>query len=150
MVFGVQAAPPSSVGLHPYPITMATDDTKTRATECYEIIRATQRPMPALDVDGRELKFRPNGMMRVKDRGLAMAARDLYKGEITVTKCNVPSPADIGHRYTFSTPRRGMPWARYDEFGKRIYDPPQTTSQPPQGADSPARGATDPIRQEGE
>lgn len=90
---------------------MATDDTHTKPTEAYEVIRATQRPLESVEVGGKTLKFRGNGMMRIKDRGLAMAVREKLGKEVTVTKVNYPSAHDQGHRYFFgSLPE--MPWKK--------------------------------------
>jgi len=91
---------------------MATDDTKTRPDEAYEVIAAQPSTPKALELDGNEYKFRDSGMMRMKDRGLAMAMREKYGRGITVTKVRYPHEADRGHRFTFSVPE--MPWKRKD------------------------------------
>ena len=94
---------------------MATDDTHTKPTEAYEVIAAQPDVGKSLEVDGRDLKFRGNGMMRIKDRGLAMAIKDRYgKGPmpgVTVTKVNYPGQADRGHRYFFGSMPE-MPWKK--------------------------------------
>ena len=93
---------------------MATDDTHTKPTEAYEVIAAQPEVPKTLEVDGKRYDFRDSGMMRIADRGLAMAIRDKYgKGSapgVTVTKVNHPAPADRGHRYFFSVPE--LPWRK--------------------------------------
>ncbi len=101
---------------------MATDDTTVRTGDAYEIIKADPKLPNTLEVNGKEYKFRDNGMMRVKDRGEAFAIREKYgKGKrpaITTTRVNYPHPSDRGHKYTFAG--IAMPWHRFDENGKRI------------------------------
>jgi hypothetical protein len=101
----------------------STDDNDRCTTgQAYEIIKATQKDLPALEVDGKAYRFpRVRGsMMRVKDRGLAMAIRDRYgsgrRPDVTVTKVNYPDPADRGHKYFFQVPE--MPWRRSKDNGK--------------------------------
>lgn len=93
---------------------MATDDTSTKSTEVYEVIAAREDTPKALEVDGKRYNFRDSGLMRLQDRGLAMAIRDKYgTGKapgVTVTKVNYPGHADRGHRYFFTVPE--MPWKR--------------------------------------
>lgn len=106
---------------------MATDDTFQRTGDAYEIIKADPNLPNTLEVNGKEYKFRPNGMMRVQDRGEAFAIREKYgRGrapKVTTTKVNIPHPSDRGHKYTFQVP--AMPWHRFDENGKRIDNAPR-------------------------
>lgn len=102
---------------------MATDDNTNSASDAYEIIAAQPNTPKELEVDGKRYKFRPNGMMRVKDRGEALAIRERYgKGKrplVTTTKVNYPGAADRGHRYFFGQ-MPAMPWHKYDERGNRV------------------------------
>ena len=93
---------------------MATDDTRTSASDAYEIIKAQPNTPDVIEVDGKPMQFRDNGMMRVKDRGLAMDIRNKYgagkQPGVTVTRVNYPSAHDRGHKYFFSVPE--LPWRR--------------------------------------
>lgn len=97
------------------------DNDKATTGQAYEIIRATKDTPGALEVDGKTMRFpRVKGsMMRVKDRGLAMAIRDQYgsgrRPKVTVTKVNYPDVHDRGHKYFFSVPE--MPWKRSKDNG---------------------------------
>jgi hypothetical protein len=98
------------------------DNDKAQTGQAYEVIRATKETPAVLEVDGKTMRFpRVRGsMMRVKDRGLAMAIRDQYgsgrRPKVTVTKVNYPDVHDRGHRYFFSMPE--MPWKRSKDNGK--------------------------------
>lgn len=101
----------------------STDDNDKATTgQAYEIIRATKETPPVLEVDGKIMRFpRVKGnMMRVKDRGLAMAIRDQYgsgrRPKVTVTKVSYPDEHDRGHKYFFSVPE--MPWHKGARNGK--------------------------------
>lgn len=95
---------------------MATDDNTVKTGDAYEIIKADPNLPNTLEVNGKEYKFRPNGMMRVKDRGEAFAIREKYgRGrmpQVTTTRVNVPHPSDRGHKYFFAVPE--MPWKRIE------------------------------------
>jgi hypothetical protein len=116
---------------------MATDDTRTSASDAYEIIKARPTLPDTLEVDGKSYDFRTDplaggGMMRVKDRGLAFAIRDKYgKGrapDVTVTRVKYPDAHDRGHRYFFTVPE--MPWKKArTEMGQEARPEDQTQEE---------------------
>ena len=101
------------------------DNDKSTTGQAYEIIKADNN-LSNLEVDGKTYRFpRVHGsMLRVKDRGLAMAIREKYGSgrtpDVTVTKVAYPDIRDRGHRYFFGQLTKPLPWHRYDENGKRI------------------------------
>ena len=104
----------------------STDDHDRCITgQAYEIIKADNN-LSELNVDGKQMRFPRvhQSMMRVKDRGLAMAIREKYGSGrapgVTVTKVAYPDIRDRGHRYFFGQLTKPLPWHRYDENGKRI------------------------------
>ena len=77
----------------------------------WEVIRATRRDLPSLDVDGKQMNFGKDGAFRVNDEGVAAAIREEYakKGDVTVTRIRYPGEHDRGHRYFFGQLPE-MPW----------------------------------------
>src|SRR3990167_5995491 len=69
-------------------------DKERHAEHKWEVIRATRRDLPGIDVDGKEMKF-------------------AKKGDVTVTRIRYPGAADRGHRYFFG----GWPLAPWKENG---------------------------------
>ena len=82
----------------------------------WEVIKATTRDLPSLDVDGKEMRFGKDGAFRVNDPGVADAIRQTYArtGDVTVTRVRYPSVHDRGHRYFFGS-LPAMPWKEKGE-----------------------------------
>lgn len=117
---------------------MATDDTHTKPTETYEIIKATQRPLDGINIDGREMRFNQSGAFRVKDRGVAMAIGQKHRGEVTVTKIAAPAPADRGHKYFFGAMPE-MPWKRKEREERERQEKQNESANRPEGASGPTK-----------
>lgn len=81
----------------------------------------TTKPSDGIDVDGHKLRFGPEGHLRINDPKLANDIRQKYGREMVVTRVRHPSVSDRGHNYFFGQMPR-LPWAKYDEFGKRIQE----------------------------
>ena len=90
-------------------------DKERHAEHKWEVIRATRRDLPGLDVDGKQMKFGKDGAFRVNDEGVAAAIREEYakKGDVTVTRIRYPGAHDRGHRYFFG----GWPLAPWKDNG---------------------------------
>ncbi|HKZ77717.1 MAG TPA: hypothetical protein VJ124_05285 [Pyrinomonadaceae bacterium] len=86
-------------------------DREGHAEHKWEVIRATRRDLPSLDVDGKQMNFGKDGAFRVNDEGVAAAIREEYakKGDVTVTRIRYPGEHDRGHRYFFGQLPE-MPW----------------------------------------
>lgn len=65
------------------------------------------------------LKANEQGRMMIKDEALAREIQREHPTDLAVTRMRVPKPSDAGHRYHFGQLPE-MPWAKYDEFGRRI------------------------------
>lgn len=101
---------------------------RVKAEKSYEIYKASRRPWSqfnAIDVDGRRLEFgKQTNALRVRDKKLAMDIKQTLGGKpgeadvVVVEVDDVPGQSESGHRYFFGF--KGAPWAKYDEFGKRI------------------------------
>ena len=90
-------------------------DKERHAEHKWEVIRATRRDLPSIDVDGKQMKFGKDGAFRVNDEGVAAAIREEYakKGDVTVTRIRYPGAHDRGHRYFFG----GWPLAPWKDNG---------------------------------
>ena len=90
-------------------------DKERHAEHKWEVIRATRRDLPGIDVDGKQMKFGKDGAFRVNDEGVAAAIREEYakKGDVTVTRIRYPGAHDRGHRYFFG----GWPLAPWKDNG---------------------------------
>src|SRR3990167_3167092 len=90
-------------------------DKERHAEHKWEVIRATRRDLPGIEVDGKQMTFGKDGAFRVNDEGVAAAIREEYakKGDVTVTRIRYPGAADRGHRYFFG----GWPLAPWKENG---------------------------------
>ena len=82
---------------------------------------ATRKPMTGVKVDdgNKELKFGRDGWLRLSDEAQASEIRQNYGMDVTVTRVRHPHVSDRGHRFFFGG-QPAMPWARYDELGRRI------------------------------
>ena len=89
----------------------------------YMVIKANKNPgFKGVQTSKGFLPFdqRTQGF-RVKDPALANEIRQTVGVDATVTRVRYPSPADQGHRYHFGQ-HPGVPYAKYDELGRRIKD----------------------------
>lgn len=83
------------------------------------VVDATKTRKKYIEAGGRILKFGKEGCMRVSDQGLANEIRQKYGGDVTVSRVRHTDTNERGvHKYFFTSP--GMPWHKYDEFGRRI------------------------------
>lgn len=98
-------------------------DREGHVKKSWMVVKAIKDPeFKSIKIDGKEFKFGRNGAFRVRDGMLAEAIRQNVGGDATVTRFRTPDPvSDQGHRYFFGS-FMGVPWAKYDEFGRRIYD----------------------------
>ena len=67
---------------------------------------------------GRKLDFNHEKRFTTRDVGLARELQKEYGQEIVVTRTTHPHVADRGHTYFFAM--QGVPYAQYDELGRRI------------------------------
>jgi hypothetical protein len=108
------------------------DNDKSSTGQAYEIIKADNN-LSNLEVDGKTYRFpRVHGsMLRVKDRGLAMAIREKYGSgrtpDVTVTKVAYPDIRDRGHKYQFMVPE--LPWHRREQDGKAENEKEETAER---------------------
>lgn len=85
----------------------------------HKIVKATQRPMEAIDIDGKHLDFNQQSVaFDVKDTGLVREIDARYgpKGQLMpgqVTIGPLHTEAEKHHPRTFAVPR--LPWKNYDE-----------------------------------
>src|SRR4030067_854439 len=98
-------------------------DKEKWADHKWEVIRATRRDLPSIDVDGKQMKFGRDGAFRVNDEGVAAAIREEYakKGDVTVTRIRYPGAADRGHYYFFGQLPE-MPWKKENGNGEKKAD----------------------------
>lgn len=95
-------------------------------------VRNTQKGMPVKSIQtGRgELKLDKLGRCIVKDEKLAREIQQEHRHDLTVSRMFTNHPSDRGHTYFFgSIP--ALPWHKYDENGRRIWD-----TEPPEEAKS--------------
>src|SRR3970040_20895 len=94
-------------------------DREGHAEHKWEVIRATRRDLPGIDVDGKQMKFGKDGAFRVNDEGVAAAIREEYarKGDVTVTRIRYPGAADRRHYYFFGQLPE-MPWKAVENTAK--------------------------------
>ena len=97
-------------------------DTKQRsAADRYEIMPyTTDMTSETMTLEGKQYAWGRQGAVHVKDGAEAQALQDKYGDRVVTMKVSSPDVHDQGHRYFFTMP--GLPWAKYDEFGRRIYD----------------------------
>jgi hypothetical protein len=86
----------------------------------WEVIKATTRDLPSINVDGKEMQFGREGAFRVSDPGVAAAIRQTYaqRGDVTVTRVRYPHQSDRGHRYFFGSMPE-MPWKKEVEHANK-------------------------------
>jgi len=96
--------------------------------KAWEILQSSRTRFD-VDTGKRKLKWGNANAMRINDAGEAKAVEDRYghksKHRRTADEVVVMPVDDVrveeGHRYTFGG-HPGVPWAKYDEFGRRIPD----------------------------
>jgi hypothetical protein len=94
----------------------------------YEVIKTTTKDVGGVELGGRKMPFGKSGAFTVSDSAQAKDIDQLFgkssrksgKLDDVVVVETDNTMVESGHRYTFST--LGMPWAKYDELGKRIPD----------------------------
>lgn len=84
---------------------------------------ATRERLPGVETSKGLLKFNDEGRCLVNDESLANEIRssEIGKRDVCVTRVTAEHPSDRGHTYHFGQ-FPGLPWAKYDEFGRRIAD----------------------------
>ena len=97
-------------------------DTKQRsAADRYEIMPyTTDMTSETMTLEGKQYAWGRQGAVHVKDGAEAQALQDKYGDRVITMKVSNPDIHDRGHKYFFTMP--GVQWARYDEFGRRVYD----------------------------
>lgn len=84
----------------------------------YEVIKAVTRPVD-VEVGGKKMPFGNKGAFRVRDAGVANEIKGKYGHDVTVTKINTRQEVEKKlHPNRITSP--GMPWHKYDEFGRII------------------------------
>lgn len=89
----------------------------------WEILKNTKKPMNAINVAGKALRFGKADAMIVNDPAVANDIRTTIgqdrgaTGEVVVVPTD-DTPADPGHISVFRNP--GMPYKKYDILGKPI------------------------------
>jgi hypothetical protein len=88
--------------------------------------KATTAKIDSVQTSKGDLKLNKEGRAVIKDEALAAEIRsgEMGKRDLCVTRVTADDPADQGHRYHFGQ-FPGLPWAKYDELGRRIPDPPK-------------------------
>jgi len=84
----------------------------------WQVIQRTQRNVSAVDTGKRRVKLGRNRALVISDPAEALhIEQGPQKHDLLVapTDNNIVEP---GHTYTFTNP--GMPWAKYDDLGRRI------------------------------
>ena len=95
-------------------------DREGHAEHKYIVINATTQPRKYIEAGGRKLRLSKEGWCKVKDPAIANEIRQKYGGDVTVSRVRSPGVHERGiHNYFFAMPK-GLPWAKYDEFGRRI------------------------------
>lgn len=92
----------------------------------YIVQDATREKLESVPTSKGDLKFNNEGRLVVNDPTLASEIRTSTMGrrDVTVTRVRANHPSDQGHRYHFGQ-FPGLPWAKYDELGRRIPDDPK-------------------------
>jgi hypothetical protein len=93
-----------------------------------EVLKATRREtFTEVDTGKRKLKFGSTGAMIINDPGEANAVEERYgynrkggTGEVTTMAVD-DYPVERGHKYAFGA-HPPMPWAKYDDLGRRLPD----------------------------
>lgn len=94
----------------------------------YEVIKTTTKDVGGVELGGQKMPFGKSGAFTVSDSAKAKdidqlfgkSSRKMGKLDEVVVVETDNTMVESGHRYTFST--LGMPWAKYDELGRRIPD----------------------------
>src|SRR3989304_6250460 len=94
-------------------------DKERHAEHKWEVIGATRRDLPSIDVDGKQRKFGRDGAAPVNEEGGDAGIRGEYarKAYVTVTRIRYPGAADRGHYYFFGQLPE-MPWKKENGNGE--------------------------------
>lgn len=97
----------------------------------WEVVKRKRHAPDVLDLGGRRVRLSRRGATEIRDRAVAEAINQKYgMGKtgtadvqvVPVTNNHLHDGEGLRHvhNYTFSMPSGGMPWAKYDELGRRI------------------------------
>ena len=103
---------------------------------------ATRRPIKGVEIDGKLLPFGREGTLRLRDGAVANAVRQKYNKDLVVTRMRRPDVHDRGHNYFFGQ-MPALPFAKYDELGRRIRDGETKGEESTEGATQDAFGKND-------
>ena len=96
------------------------------------VTKATQSPdFNAVEIGEKVMPFDNQFRFSVSDPGIADAIRQKHRWDVAVTRFKADDPADRGHKYMFTMP--GVPWAKYDEYGRRIEEKGNGETQTDEG-----------------
>ncbi len=102
----------------------------------YEVIKATKAPFDGLAVKHKgkikHMRFNKWGALLTKDKSLAhdLEQQHGYKngaGSVVVAEVDQQVSSDTLHKYFFTNP--GLPWAKYDNLGRRLPDDNETDNE---------------------
>lgn len=71
--------------------------------------------------NGKFLKFNREKRFTTSNEPLARELQEEYRKDLVVTRVRHPDEADRGHNFFFGS-MPGVPYAKYDELGRRIKD----------------------------
>jgi hypothetical protein len=93
-------------------------------------VRNSKKGLPIKKVrTGRgDLELDSRGRCIVKDAALAAEIRKEYPHDLAVSRLFTNDAADRGHRYHFGQ-MPALPFAKYDELGRRIHEASELESQ---------------------
>lgn len=95
-------------------------DKERHADHKYIVMNATRERKKYIEAGGKQLKLSKEGWCSVKDPAIANEIRQTYGPDVTVSRVRNPGVHERGiHNYFFAMPC-GLPWAKYDEFGRRV------------------------------
>lgn len=97
----------------------------------FDVIKTTKKDVDGVEVAGQKMVFGKSGAFSVTDPAKAKDIDQLWgiqsrktgkMDEVIVVESD-NNMVEQGHTYTFSV--GGVPWARYDELGRRLPDKPE-------------------------
>jgi hypothetical protein len=84
----------------------------------YIVVNATKNKKKYIEAGGKQLNFSKEGFLSIKDPVVANEIRQRYGGDVTVSRVRSQGTHERGiHNYFFAMPK-GLPWKKYDEFGR--------------------------------
>src|SRR3990167_8129070 len=110
----------------------------------YMVIKSSKDPAKnGVELDGQDMRFGKKGAFKITGHARANALRQKYHPtDIVVTRMR--HSVEQGHRYFFTSP--GVPWGKYDELGRRVFDGEEESETQEEGKGLQER--TSPDRQE--